>query len=374
MESDLKRGIYEFHFEITGNCNLNCVYCYNSDCRKPENIKKELTLNEIKRLVKETKRYGTGQYTLSGGEVFVRKDFREIINEMKGCSVSILTNGKLLTNNLIKELKNYPQIKEFKLSWDGFNSHNKLRLGSDWKQLEKTVKELKKNKYKVVINTVVLKLNQKEIYKLYRRIKSLGVDRWRVDMPFLSGRYAKNIKNYSPPDPAYFTKIFRKIILDNDKSKRKIILEVFNLYKSQFTPGNTVIFDTDVHPCEYKRELLCMKPNGDVIFCPSLNFPLANYRKEKKLINCFKKEEQHPFFKLKIKDLKECIGCRYLRLCGGGCRANAIYQFNDYCGRDTTACATFTQWEKNILPILKRSHQRYFKKLIDNNGKMPPKD
>jgi len=148
MKSSLKRGIYEFHFEVTGNCNLNCVYCYNSGCKDPKYIEKELSIKEIKSLIKETKKYGTKLYTISGGEPFTRKDFIEIIKQMAGCSVSILTNGKVLTKDLIKELKKYPQIKEFKLSWDGFDSHNKLRIGSNWKDVEKTIVELKKNGYK----------------------------------------------------------------------------------------------------------------------------------------------------------------------------------------------------------------------------------
>lgn len=371
MESNLKRGIYEFHFEVTGNCNLKCVYCYNAECKDEKYLKDELSLEEIKKLIKETRKYGTKLFTISGGEPFVRKDFFEIIEQMKDCSVAILTNGKLLNKELIKKLKRFPQIKEFKISWDGFESHNQLRVGSDWHEVENVIKNLKDNDYKVVVNTIVLNLNQKDLYKLYLKLKELRVDRWRVDMPFLLGRYVLGIKKYAPPDPKYFTKIFKKIIQEENKAKIKIVLEVFNLYKSQFTPSNTVIFDTNVHPCEYKRELLSMKPNGDIIFCPSLSFPMANYRKEGSLFKSLQKEKQHPFYDLKMSDLKGCFNCRYLKVCGGGCRANAIYEFNDYCGKDLTACATFTEWEKTILPILKRSHQNYFKKLINKQGRMP---
>lgn len=371
MESNAKRGIYEFHFEVTGNCNLRCVYCYNSEYRKNKHLKEELTLSEIKKLVKETKKYGTKLYTLTGGEPFTRKDFFGIINEMKGRSVAILTNGKVINEELIKCFKKYPQIKEFKISWDGFSSHNKLRKGSDWRQIREAIRKLKDNNYKVVVNTVVLKDNQKDLYKLYLMLKKLKVNRWRVDVPFLSGRYIQNNNKFFPPDPEYFTIIFKKIIIDNNRCKNKIILEIFNLYKSQFVPTNTVCFNNDVHPCEYKRELLSMKPNGDIIFCPSLSFPMANFRKEGTLDRSLLKESKHPFYNLKIKDLIHCRGCRYLKLCGGGCRANAIYEFNDYYERDLTACTTFPEWEKIILPILKKSHKKYFEKLINKDGKSP---
>jgi len=371
MKPNLKRGIYEFHFEVTGNCNLNCVYCYNSGCKDSKYRKNELTLEEIKRLVKETKKYGTKLFTISGGEPLIRENFFEIIKEMEGCSVSILTNGKILTKDLIREFKKFPQVKEFKLSWDGFSSHNKLRIGSDWKQLEKTIKELKESGFKVVVNTIVLSENQKDMYALYHRLKKLKVNRWRVDMPFILGRYVKNKIKFAPPDPKYFTKVFKKIIQEEEKEKNKMVLEIFNLYKSQFRPTNTVVFNTDVHPCEYKRELLSMKPNGDVIFCPSLSFAMANYRKDGSLDKSLEKEKDHPFYNIKTSDLKECLDCRYLKICGGGCRANAIYEFNNYYGKDSTACATFPEWEKSILPILKKSHQKYFHKLINHNGKMP---
>ena len=363
-----QHGIYELHFEVTGDCNLDCVYCYNYGWR---NKKDELTLNEIKRLIKETKKYGTKVYTLTGGEPFVRPDFFKILKELRGNYVAILSNGKLIDEALIKKLKGYPQVKEFKISWDGFASHNQLRIGSDWRNIVKTIKLLKKNGYRVVINTIVLELNQKDLYKLYKYLIKLKVDRWRVDMPFVLGNYIKNNKKFLGPDPKYYSKQFARIIKMHEESKIPMVLEIFNLYKSQFKPTNTITFNDNVHPCEYKRELLSMKPNGDVIFCPSLSFAMSNYRKAGSIKNVFDEESKHPFYNLKMSDLKKCEGCRYLKVCGGGCRANAIYDFDDYTEKDLSACATFPFWEKNILPILKQSHQKFFKKLIDENGFIP---
>jgi len=361
-----QHGISELHFEVTGKCNLRCVYCYNYACRKKND---ELSLDEIKKLIKETKEYGT----LTGGEPFMRKDFFEILNELKGCYVAILSNGKVIDDDMILKIKKYPQIKEFKISLDGFNSHNEMRKGSEWKQVVRTIKNLKKNNYRVVVNTIVLEQNQKDLYKLYKSLIKLKVDRWRVDMPFVLGNYVKNKNKFLPPNPAYYTKKFAKIIGEHEKSNNSMILEIFNLYKSQFKPTNTITFVDNVHPCEYKRELLSMKPNGDVIFCPSLSFPMSNYRKAGSMKRIFSEEAKHPFYALKMSDLEKCQGCRYIKICGGGCRANAIYDFNDFTERDISACRTFPFWEKQILPVLKKSHQKFFKKLIVNEGFVPTK-
>ncbi len=371
MESNIERGIYEFHWEVTGDCNLKCVYCYNSDCSESKNVTKELSLEEIKKIIDETRKYGTKQYTITGGEPFTRPDIFEIIDYLKGNKIAFLSNGKLLTKEFIDKLSKYPQVEEIKLSWDGFSAHDEMRIGSNWKDLVRTIKYLNKKKIRVVINTLVLKRNQRDIHKLYHWLVKLGVYRWRVDIPFNLGRYVKCHKKYVPLEPDEFTKIFGKIIKEHEKNKNKIILEVFNLYKSEFKPTNTISFDDKTHPCEYKRELLAMKPNGDIIFCPSLTFALSNYRKEGSLSKCFEKEKNHSFYDLKISDLKDCVGCRYLRICGGGCRANAIYNFNDIRGRDSMACATFPYWEKNILPVLPKSHQKFFRNEMNKEGFIP---
>lgn len=364
----MNKGIHELHFEVTGKCNLDCVYCYNSGCRKD----KSMTLETIKKLVKETKKHGTKKYTFTGGEPFVRKDFFRIVDEVgKDGYVAILTNGKLLNEKLINKCKRYPQIKEFKISWDGFDSHNEMRIGSEWKDIVRTVKLLKKNGYKVVINTIVLEPNQRDLSRLYDKLIVLSVDRWRVDMPFNLGSYVKNNKTYLPPDPDVYIRQFIDIIKRHERSKNKMVFEIFNLYKSEFEPTNTITFSPNTHPCEYKRELLSMKPNGDVIFCPSLNFPLSNYKKAGNLKKVFKEEEKHPFYKLRMSDLKNCVGCRYLLICGGGCRANAIYDFNDWNREDISTCKTFPIWEKKILPVLKPSHRRWFEKHIDYQGFIP---
>ena len=365
-----QHGIYELHFEVTGNCNLDCIYCYNADCR---NKTDELSLEEIKKLVKESKKYGTKKFTLTGGEPFVRPDFFEILDELKGQYVSILSNGKIIDKKIVKRLKkDYPQVQEFKISWDGFKSHDELRVGSSYKDIEKTVKLLKDNGYVVVINTIVLEKNQEDLVKLYDKLIELNVDRWRVDMPFTLGYYIDNQKKYKGPDPEVYTKQFVKIITKHEKEDIKMDLEIFNLYKSQFKPTNTITFDDNVHPCEYKRELISMKPNGDVIFCPSLSFAMSNFRNAGcDMKQVFKDEENHDFYKLKMSDIKACKGCRYLKVCGGGCRANSIYDFNSFVERDLSACTTFPFWEQNILPILKPDHQEFFKKLIDEDGFIP---
>jgi radical SAM protein with 4Fe4S-binding SPASM domain len=376
MQNLKKHGIDELHFEVTGACNLECIYCYNYNYR----LSDELSLSEIKKLFSECKKYGTKKFTLTGGEPFVRKDIFQIINLLQGEYVAILTNGKWLYDGiekhgdfLIKYLQNYfPQIKEFKISLDGFQSHDNLRIGSNHKKIIKLIKILKKAGYKVVINTIVLKENQNDLMKLYKLLVRLKVDRWRVDMPFVQGNYVKHNKKYPVANPKEYCRIFAKIIKAHEQSKNKMVFEIFNLYKSEFKPTNTIIWNNKSHPCEYKRELISMKPNGNIIFCPSLVFPMANFRNQGyNLANVFKTEAQHTFYKLKLADIKDCANCRYLKICGSGCRCNSICDFNSWKRKDQSACYTFPFWEQHILPILKPAHKAFFTKLLNTTGTYP---
>jgi radical SAM protein with 4Fe4S-binding SPASM domain len=279
----------------------------------------------------------------------------------------------LLTKERLLDIKkNYPQVKEFKLSLDGFKSHDTLRVGSDHKHLLRLIPEMKRLGFKVVINTIVLRENQGDLWRLYQKLTRLGVDRWRVDMPFLTGNYKKNVVKYHPPDPRVYTRQFAKIIKHYERTRSKMVFEIFNLYKSEFRPNNTITWTGNIHPCEYKRELLSMKANGDVIFCPSMDFAMSNFVKAGyKLERVFKQEAEHSFYKIRVKHLTECTDCRYLKICGGGCRCNPLYEFKDMTRRDTSACYTFPFWEKQILPVLKPTHRRFFQKLLNIKGTIP---
>ena len=80
---------------ITGRCNLSCKYCFYAD----EMIAlDDLSTQAWLSFFEELKYAGIMRVTLSGGEVFTRKDFWDLIdgiisNKMR---FSILTNGTLI--------------------------------------------------------------------------------------------------------------------------------------------------------------------------------------------------------------------------------------------------------------------------------------
>src|SRR5581483_3900750 len=95
-------------FEVTHRCNLGCVHCYLTEgpVGRPRPNREELTLEEIQRVLGELAAAGTLFLTLSGGEVFLRRDALDIVATARelGFSVTVFTTGTLLTPDKARDL------------------------------------------------------------------------------------------------------------------------------------------------------------------------------------------------------------------------------------------------------------------------------
>src|SRR5215813_6015251 len=88
-------------WEITLACNLKCHHCGSrAGKRRPD----ELTTAECLDLVRQLARMGTREITLIGGEAYLRRDWLEIIREIRaqGMDCTMQSGGLNLTGERIK--------------------------------------------------------------------------------------------------------------------------------------------------------------------------------------------------------------------------------------------------------------------------------
>ena len=122
------------------------------------------------------------------------------------------------------------------------------------------------------------------------------------------------------------------------------------------------------NPCKYAMTNASIKPDGNVVFCASLEIhEPANFGNlvENGLDNVWYGQKHMNFRKLKIKDLPQCSKCRYLRVCGGGCRSNALLSYGDIKAVDPRACIAMKMLEEEILPLLPKDTASQIIKMID---------
>lgn len=109
------------NLELTPRCNFNCKMCYvHLTEAEAEKIGREHSAAEWIRLGRQLSAAGTLMLLLTGGEVFLRPDFREIyeaFSEM-GFVLIVYSNGYLLNEETIAWLSKRPPMR-FRISMYG---------------------------------------------------------------------------------------------------------------------------------------------------------------------------------------------------------------------------------------------------------------
>ena len=99
--------------ELTARCNLTCQHCYiNEPANDRVARSKEMTTEQMKRVIDQVVAEGTLFFTMTGGEVLLRPDFREIYLHAReqGLLVTIFTNATLVTERIADFLAEYPPV------------------------------------------------------------------------------------------------------------------------------------------------------------------------------------------------------------------------------------------------------------------------
>jgi len=164
-----KKVIFPFdvQMELTYRCNLNCVHCY---CKGQEDKGKELSADELKRILDELWQQGCLWLAFSGGECLSREDFLEIYAyaKQKGFIITIFTNGQLLDRKTIECLvKTPPHSIEITLNGITKDTYELItRVKESFPRVMENIKILVENKLPLIIKTNLLKQNQNEIIKI----------------------------------------------------------------------------------------------------------------------------------------------------------------------------------------------------------------
>jgi len=101
-------SINDLRISITSKCNLNCIYCHREGHKECFTSVREMTVEEISKIVDLSGIYGVNSVKITGGEPLVRPDILEITKVIGSKpfieDLSVVTNGILL-KNYVKGLK-----------------------------------------------------------------------------------------------------------------------------------------------------------------------------------------------------------------------------------------------------------------------------
>lgn len=339
---------------VTGRCNLECLHCFlgGSKYRKVE-----LPFSEMRKILRSISETNVLAIGITGGEPFMRSDILKILEEIANYCInirSIFTNGLLINEEIVKNLRKLDQKITFCVSLDGVGrSHDILRgMEGSFQKTIKNIKLLIKNDFPIAINTCITALNKEQMVELYHIIKSLNVERWRVAAPFDVGswRIADPKLKVSIEDEI---EVCMKIFDVWKKDGEPFILQLDHIFHSE---NRREEWSIDDYVCNYDRETCAILPNGDVIPCDALfgaGVIVGNIL-NKPLNELWESKEMRKFKDLKVKDLlleecnATCNNCNLLKYCGLGCRLNAYIKTGNIYHYDPCICEIVKKFQNFI--------------------------
>lgn len=160
-------------FELTPRCNFDCSMCYvHLKSEKIPSVGREFTTDEWIQIAREAQQAGTLELTLTGGEPFVRSDFREIyeaVHDM-GFLIQIFSNGYLIDEETVKWLKKRPpRTMRFTLYGASDESYEKVcGIKNGFTKVQHSVRLLKEAGIPLYLVSILTKENEQDIDDIYQ--------------------------------------------------------------------------------------------------------------------------------------------------------------------------------------------------------------
>jgi len=287
--------------DLTYRCNERCVHCYLD-----HHDHGEMTTAEIKHLLQDMADAGVFILTLSGGEIFVRKDIFEIIEHARRLMfcVRLKTNATLIGEQEATRLRDLA-IESIQVSIYSHRAdvHDAVTLltGSLERSL-KAIRFLKAQGLKVIIANVLMTYNAADYAGVRRLAADLGVE-CTLDptiTPMMDGD--RSVLSLGVDHDA-LSEVFRDEELVGDAESFCAI------------PAEVGEDDLESTPCSAGHTACYVSPYGDVFPCVQFPLPTGNVRREHFIDIWRHSTKMNEVRSIRVKDLPTCSSCTHASSC-----------------------------------------------------------
>lgn len=183
-------------WEITLECCFSCKYCGSGGGKAR---KRELTTEECLDIADQLSEMGCKRVSLIGGEVFMRKDWKEIVSRLTshGINVNIITNGYVFSDKLISDLKE-SHIESISVSIDGPRMiHDKYRQEGSFDRAVSAIRALCNARIPVSVISTLNRENADFLPALYDILMVYPIYAWQLQACSPMGNAAQNGIDYA---------------------------------------------------------------------------------------------------------------------------------------------------------------------------------
>ncbi|MBU0497398.1 MAG: radical SAM protein [Candidatus Thermoplasmatota archaeon] len=308
---------------------MRCIHCGSSagDYRK-----QELSTKEWNDLCTDVSSLGCQLITFLGGEPFIRRDWFDIATHVKdlGMNVSIITNGFLINEKLIDQLRKIDPYT-IAISIDGATdvTHDTIRNHpGSLEKCKQAFDQLNKVNIPTTAVTTVHKMNLKELPQLREYLLNRNIA-WQIQIADTMGRFPKEL-HLSPKE-------FYSVGLFIASSRSKYSFDELPITGAHCIGYNSkVLPPTQMSPkwtgCQAGTAALAIQSDGGIKGCLSLSDEYKEGSiKNHSIINIWNDTTTFSYNRQFLKeDLKgDCYNCKYGKSCKGGCLGVSIAETGD---------------------------------------------
>ena len=292
---------FSVQLDLTYRCNERCVHCYLD-----HDDHGEMTTQEILHLLDEMADAGVFILTLSGGEIFLRKDFFTILEHARRLMFCV----KLKTNAVMIREKEAARLRELSIESIQISiySHRPeihdgiTLLPGSLKRSIGAIRFLKSQGLKVTIANVLMAQNMEDYQGVRALAAELGVA-CTLDptvTPMMDGNRSTVGLGV---DHSGLQQVFRDASLVGDVDEFCAI---------SAAPGED---ELNALPCSAGHTACYVSPYGDMYPCVQFPLPTGNVRQQRFLDIWRYSDRMNEVRSIRLKDLTTCSSCSHV----GGC-------------------------------------------------------
>ena len=287
--------------DLTYRCNERCVHCYLD-----HHDHGEMSTAEIKHLLDEMAEAGVFILTLSGGEIFLRKDFFAILEHARRLMfcVRLKTNAVLIRERDAARLRELAvesiQVSIYSHRPEVHDSITLLR-GSLKRSLD-ALRFLKAQGLRVIMANVLMLQNLRDYTAVRALAEELGVE-CTLDptvTPMMDGD--RSIVSLGVGQNALH-EVFRDASL------------VGHVDEFCAIPAEIGQDDLEATPCSAGHTACYVSPYGDVFPCVQFPLPTGNVRRERFIDIWRYSRQMNEVRSIRLKDLPTCSSCTHVSSC-----------------------------------------------------------
>lgn len=326
---------------ITGGCNLDCAYCYFADQMVARN---DLTTEEWLRFFDQLGELGVMDATLTGGEVFTRRDIFTLLDGLiaNRMRYRLVSNGTMITEKTIEEFevgKRRLRLDSIQISVDGSSSEiHDLSRPKSYKRAIRGLRLLKEAGLPTLVRVTINRYNVDDLENIARLLlEEVGLDSFDTNEAYPCGatsRYEDGIRL----TPEQRKQVMNTLLRLNEQYNGRInaqagplfFANAFKQIDAEFAAGTcgSTPGGGKLSACGGVFNTMAVLHDGTIVPCMVVNsLPIGNIKtddfgvvwRDHDTMNLMRRRRDIP-----LGELETCKGCKYQSYCRGGCPGGAV--------------------------------------------------